>query len=181
MPMQVPLEITENNLSLSQESRNRIEEKAAWLLQYYDRITACHVVAEAQHRHKAKGGSCNVRIELFVPGAVISVTHQSAEDIDVAIRDAFDAARRQLEDYARKRRHQVKEHHRQPHGQVIRIFPEKGYGFLEDSDGREIYFHRNSILDGDFERLKIGTEVQFAEEEGNEGLQATMVKLKGQP
>lgn len=179
MQIQVPLEITENNLSLSDESRRRIEEKVAWLLQYFDRIISCHVVAEAQHRHKTKGGTCNVRIELFVPGAVISVTHQPAEEIDVAIRDAFDAARRQLEDYARKRRHQVKEHEHQPHGRVIRIFAEKGYGFLEDSDGREIYFHRNSVLDGDFERLEVGTAVQFSEEEGDKGLQANMVKAKG--
>ena len=56
-------------------------------------------------------------------------------------------------------------------------FRTQGYGFLETPGGREIYFHKNSVLDGGFGRLKIGTAVRFAEEEGEKGPQASTVRL----
>jgi len=60
---------------------------------------------------------------------------------------------------------------------VVKIFPGEGYGFLEDDEGREIYFHRNSVLDGAFQRLEVGSEVRFAEEAGEKGPQASSVGL----
>jgi cold shock CspA family protein len=97
------------------------------------------------------------------------------DDIQLAIRDAFDAARRKLQDYARRRRGVLKAHEGPPHGHVSKLFPDEGFGFLETADGREIYFHENSVLDRGFEGLKIGTEVHFAEEMGEKGPQATTV------
>jgi len=98
--------------------------------------------------------------------------HAAHHDIYVAIRDAFDAARRQLADHVRRRRGQVKERVGPPHGVVLR----KGddYGFLADDDGREIYFHRNSVVGG-FDDVIAGDEVRFTEEMGDEGPQATSV------
>jgi cold shock CspA family protein len=60
----------------------------------------------------------------------------------------------------------------------VRLFPEDGFGFLEAPDGREVYFHRNSVLEG-FETLEVGSEVRFAEEQGIEGPQASTVSLVG--
>ena len=116
-------------------------------------------------------------IDMTVPGTELVVKRESHEDIYVAIRDAFDAARRQLEDYARHQRGDVKTHESSPHARVSKLFREEGYGFLETPDGREIYFHRNSVLNGGFDPLEIGMEVRFAEEPGDEGPQASTVKL----
>jgi cold shock CspA family protein len=97
------------------------------------------------------------------------------DEILLSIRVAFDAARRKLQDYARRRRGVVKLHEGAPHARVTRLFPDDGFGFLETADGREIYFHENSVLDAGFSGLKIGTEVHFAEERGEKGPQATTV------
>ena len=74
-------------------------------------------------------------------------------DIYVAVRDAFDAAGRRLEDYVRRKRHDVKTLESMPHGKVSSLFPEESYGFLKTLDGREIYFHRNGVLHEGFNRL----------------------------
>lgn len=89
------------------------------------------------------------------------------------------SAARQLEDYVRRQRGDVKSHARTPHGKVSKLLPSEDYGFLTTPDGREIYFHRNSVLNEAFDKLEIGTEVSFAEEEGNRGPQASTVKLAG--
>lgn len=70
----------------------------------------------------------------------------------------------------------MKSHEALPQGQVIKLFPQKGYGFIKLADGREIYFQKNRVLDGGFDRLKLGTTVSFAEEPGDEGPQAVAVR-----
>jgi cold shock CspA family protein len=120
-----------------------------------------------------------VRIDLIVPGDELVVDRQVDEDLYVAIRDAFHAARRKLEDYARRQRGAVKVHEASPHARVVKLFPDEGYGFLETPDGREVYFHRNSVKDSGFDRLEIGTEVRFAEESGEQGPQASAVIIVG--
>jgi cold shock CspA family protein len=96
-----------------------------------------------------------------------------------AIRDGFKAMRRQLRDYVRCLRHDVKTHHRAPYAKVSKLFPKEGYGFIETLDGREIYFHKNSVLDSTFEHLEIGDEVIFSEEAGDEGPQAITIRPAG--
>jgi cold shock CspA family protein len=96
----------------------------------------------------------------------------------VASRNAFDTLRRRLEEYARQRRGVVK-NHEEPllEGRVTKLFPSKDYGFLETRDGREIYFHRHSVLDPGFDHITIDTAVRFAEEQGAEGPQASTVHI----
>jgi cold shock CspA family protein len=104
------------------------------------------------------------------------VNHQADEELPVAIREAFDAMRRRLEDYVRQQRGSIKTHEAPLlSGRVTKLFRPEGYGFLETLDGREIYFHGNSVLAPGFDRLEIGTEVRFAEEQGAEGPQASTV------
>jgi cold shock CspA family protein len=105
--------------------------------------------------------------------------HKEYKDISIAIRDAFDAVARQLEDYVRRQRGDVKSRARLPHARVSKLMPDGDYGFLATSEGREIYFHRSSVLKDAFDRLEVGTEVAYAEEEGERGPQATTVKLVG--
>lgn len=158
----------------------QVRERAEALESYWDRITGCHVVIEAPTvRHHRKGGPFNVRIDLKVPGSELSVNRQDAADLAIAIRDAFDAARRQIEDRLREMRREVKAHEQPPLARVARIFEREGYGFLETADGREIYFHRNSVIGNHFDRLRPGIEVRFAEEMGENGPQASTVAVTG--
>lgn len=184
--MQLPLQITFRDIPPSPAIESKIREKAAKLDEFYDRIIGCRVVVEAPHRRHHQGKIYHVRIDLTLPGGEVVVNrdpaeHHAYEDAYVAIRDAFDAAARQLEDYARRQRADTKTHEpgSAPHGRVAKLFTEEGYGFIEVSDGREIYFHRNSVLDDAFDKLAVGSEVRFAEEEGNEGPQASTVRFIG--
>jgi cold shock CspA family protein len=176
--MQLPLQITARDVSLSEAAEFDIRVKAENLDTYYDGIVRCRVVVEGPGLHH-RIGPYAVRIDLSVPGAELVIDRQTHEDLYVAIRDAFDAARRRLEDYARRQRGDVKLHETAPHARVLRLFPEEGYGFLETSDGGEVYFHRNSVLPPGFDHLEIGTEVRFAEEQGEQGPQASTVAIMG--
>lgn len=178
--MQRPLQITSRDFPLTGAIEAQIRERAEALENYWDRITGCHVVIEAPavHHHR-KGGPFNVRIDLKVPGNELSVNRQNAADLAIAVRDAFDAALRRMEDYLRELRGEVKTHEAPPLARIARIFPREGYGFLETRDGRDIYFHRNSVLGNHFDRLKPGVEVRFAEEMGENGPQASSVAPVG--
>jgi ribosomal subunit interface protein len=178
--MQFPLQITARDVSLSEAAKTDIRSKAAGLETYYDRLTGCRVVVEGPGQHHRRG-PYTVRIDLNVPGSELVVDHQADEDLYVAIRDAFDAARRRLEDYVRRQRGDVKSHEEACRARVSRLFPEAGYGFLETPDGREIYFHRNSVLHPGFGCLTLGTEVRFSEEVGDKGPQASAVAVLGTP
>jgi cold shock CspA family protein/ribosome-associated translation inhibitor RaiA len=176
--MELPVQITAQDFRLSQAVEADIRERAAKLDAYYDRIVRCHIVVQAPVKHHRHGGPFNVRINLTVPGAELVVNHQEDEELPVAIREAFDALRRKLEDYARVQRGTVKVHDAPLLvGRVTKLFPHEAYGFLETADGREIYFHSNSVLDPGFDRLHVGSVVRFAEEQGDNGPQASTVHL----
>jgi len=179
--METPLQIKVHNIPASESYESVIREKVDKLASVYDKITNCRVVIDAPHRHRQHGYLYDVRIHLTVPNGELVVKREPNEDIYVAIRDAFNAAKRQLQDFARRQRGDVKIHIPVPIAAVAKLFPEEGYGFLETADGREIYFHRNSVLNGDFENLKIGTEVRFAEEQGVNGPQASTLTILEEP
>lgn len=108
--MQSPLQISFHGIAHSNALYEAIREKAGKLERYYDRITSCRVVLELHAHHQRKGNQYAVRIDLKVPGEELAVTHEHGEDLQAALRDAFDAARRRLEDYVRRRRGDVKHH-----------------------------------------------------------------------
>jgi ribosomal subunit interface protein len=108
--MQIPLQITIRDMEHSDALETHIRDKANKLDEYFDRIMSCRVVVEMPHKHHHQGKQFNVRIDIGVPGSEIVVNRDHAEDVYVALRDAFDAAKRQLEDYARKIRGDVKTH-----------------------------------------------------------------------
>lgn len=204
--MKIPLQVTFKNMDPSEAIQAHIREAAGKLDVFCDQIMGCRVVVETPHQHHRRGKRHHVRIDLTVPGAEFAikraprlVTEKPARfgetvdevqpresrepskyavhnDIQITIRDAFDAARRKLQDYVRRRRGDVKLHEIPPFARVIKLLPDEGFGFLETPDGREIYFHENSVLDAGFRDLKIGTEVRFVEEPGDKGPQATTVR-----
>jgi cold shock CspA family protein/ribosome-associated translation inhibitor RaiA len=182
--MQIPLEISFRGLAHSPEIEAEIRKKAAQLDDFYDRITGCKVVVETPHHHHHKGNLYHVRLRIAVPQREIVVDREpdarhAHEDVHVTIRDAFKEARRQLQDYVRQMRGDTKTHETPPHGKVTKLFVEEGYGFIELPDGRDIYFHANSLLDIPFNQLAVGSEVRFVEEVGEQGPQATSVRVVG--
>lgn len=182
--MQVPLEIVFRNMDRSDDIEAEVRNRAAWLEEFYGNITSCTVVVEADHHHKQKGNLYHIRVHLAVPGREITVDrepqeHHAHEDLRVTIHDAIDDARRQLQDYIREHRHKVKLHEPAAHGRIVKLFDEPQYGFIETPDGREVYFHFNAALGEDLHYLQVGSEVRFVEEQGDEGPQATSVRLVG--
>ena len=180
--MQLPVQISFRGMEPSDAVEAKIRERAAKLDRFFDHIMGCRVVVESPHRRHHQGKLFHVRVDLTVPGGEFAVTrepaeHHAHEDVFVAIRDAFDAAQRQLEDYARRQRGDLKTHEGPPTGRVAKLFPDEGYGFIETPDGAEIYFHEHSVLDKAFDLLTVGSEVEFVEEQGEKGPQASTVRV----
>lgn len=179
------LQITFRNIDASAAVEAKIRERAVELEKFFDRIVSCRVVVEAPQRHR-HGGLFHIRVDLKVPGKEIVVKrdpseHHAHEDIYVAVRDCFDAVRRQLEDHVRRRRGDVKAHDVPTHGRVASLMAERDYGFIDASDGTEVYFHRNAVANGGFEKLVVGDEVRFSLHagEGEKGPQASNVVAMG--
>jgi cold shock CspA family protein/ribosome-associated translation inhibitor RaiA len=182
--MELPLQITFHNLPHSGAVEARIRSRAAKLEKYCDSIIGCRVAVEARHHHHRAGNHFLVRVEVAVPGEKLIANrepdaHHAYTDVYLAIRDAFDSARRQLEDYVRRRRGDVKAHATPPHGHIVELDADEGYGRIETPDGRLVYFHRNSVLGAEFASLELGTEVRFEEEMGERGPQASTLHVIG--
>jgi ribosomal subunit interface protein len=183
--LEYPVQITFRGLEPTDAIKSAVQERAEKLARYYDKIESCKVVIESPHKHSQKGRIYEVKIRLGVPGEDVVITREPAEhaahedDLYLTINDAFKEAGRRLEEHVRKRRGLVKSHEVPSTGRVARMFQEEGYGFIRTSDGREIYFHRNSVLDEGFSRLAEGMEVRFAEEPGDKGPQASTVAIRG--
>lgn len=169
--MQLPLQITFRNFPSSEAVEARIRAKAAKLEEFHPRITSCHVVVEELDRHRHQGRQFTVRLDLRVPGHELVVDRDHHEDVYVALRDAFNAAGRKLEEVARTQRREVKMHEVPQHGKVARLVPEEGHGYIETADGRELYFSDDNVVGQAFDRLKAGTAVQFVEDVTSEGRQ----------
>ena len=181
LPIQISFRHMDHSAALEQNIRERAEE----LRQFSERVMRCDVVVEQKHQRHQQGNIFHVRIHITVPGDEIVVSRDNSanhahEDAYVTVRDAFDAARRQLEDNLRRAALQHTKHHEPPpHGRISELIPMLDYGRIETNDGRDIYFHRNSVTNADFDKLEIGMEVRFSETMGDEGPQASAVQLIG--
>jgi cold shock CspA family protein len=199
-PMPIPLQVTSRGLELPKTAEAWVQAEVAKLERFYPRIMGCRVAVEKLHRHHKAGGLFHVRIDLTLPGGELVIKHEPTlisrarklgetairkhseagtphKNLRLAICDAFKAAGRRLEDYARRQRGDTKRHEPSSVGRVTRLSREEGYGFLAAEDGREIYFHQNSVLHRAFHRLKTGMKVIFVEEQGEKGLQASTVRV----
>ncbi|MGR9087247.1 MAG: HPF/RaiA family ribosome-associated protein [Gammaproteobacteria bacterium] len=178
--MQIPLQIVFRGIPPSEAVEAKIREKAGKLEKFHTHIMACRVAVESEHRHHHQGNPYHIRIDITTPHKEIVISREhhdkkAYEDVYVAIRDAFNAAARQLEDYVRLQRGDIKTHSLQHTGYVVRLLPENDHGFLETDDGREIYFHRNSVVGKGFDSLETGDEIRYVEEDTDSGPQASIV------
>jgi ribosomal subunit interface protein len=180
--MQIPLKITFEDIGSSKAVEDAVYKEAAQIERYFERITGCHVFIASPHRHHRQGRLYSVRIDLTVPGDEIVINREhrlshAHEDVYIALHQAFHSARRKLEDYVRRMRRQIKTHEGKPQGNVTQLFPDADYGFIKTAEGRDVYFHRNSVLGGGFDRLQIGSKVSFVEEMGEKGPSASSVRM----
>ena len=180
--MQIAPEIIFRHLPKSPYIESLVRRQAAKLEKFCDHITSCRVAIERPQQHQRAGNPYRVRIDLTVPPGHEVVVDREPTDNDIhdelrtVVIDAFKAARRQLQELVDRQRKDVKTHE-EPRALVVRLLRDEGWGFLQTPDGREVYFHRNSVLHNEFDRLAVGTEVRFEQEEGEKGPQATSVQI----
>jgi cold shock CspA family protein len=187
--MEVPLEISYRGVNKSDFIDEIIRKQVTKLEKMCTYMVSCRVVIERRQKFQKVGNPFRVRIDVRVPpGHQLVATRDSTEGdlhdkLPTTIRSSFDAMRRQLQELMEKQRGGVKIHplEQESTALVTKLFPEEEYGFLRTLDGRELYFHRNSVLHNDFDRLEIGTGVRFVEELGEEGLQASTVQIVDKP
>ncbi|UCG97715.1 MAG: ribosome-associated translation inhibitor RaiA [Burkholderiales bacterium] len=172
--MKVPLQVTFRDMARSDAVEAEIRRRAEKLEEFSDRIMSCRVTVQMPAAHKQQGKLFSVHLDLKVPGEEIATTRRHEdEDVYVAIRDAFDAVRRRLEDYARRSRGDTKRHEPLLHGRIVRLFGD-GHGFIEDVEGNEYYFDDAGVVrPGGW--LAVGAAVKFLGEAAGQGLQAKRV------
>jgi ribosome-associated translation inhibitor RaiA/cold shock CspA family protein len=180
--MILPLQITFRHMDPSPALEARIRELAARFDRFSEHIMRCHVIIEPLPHHQHQGALYDFRIDITLPGAEIAIRHarpadHAHEDPYVALRDAFRAARRKLEDYERKRRGDVKSHVQPALGWICELDTEHDSGRIETEDGRLIYFYQHSMVGDRFQDLRPGTKVRFVEEAGDLGPQASTVQV----
>ena len=186
--MQVPLELTFRGVEKTPALVRLINERVDKLEQICSNLISCHIAVEQPQKHQTSGDPYRVRIDMRLPpGHELVVKSQTGEGemhrpLETALRDTFDSAERRLRKQVEQMQGDVKTHpDNQVQAVVDKIFPEEGYGFLRTLNGREVYFHRNSVLHDDFERLVVGTGVRLVEEPGEEGPQASTVQIVDKP
>ena len=180
--MKLPPQVTFKGMDASAAIETRIQQSARKLDRFNDCIMSCRVVVEAPHRHHHKGNVYHVIVEVMVPGGEIVVNrsgerNHAHEDVHVAIRDAFAAMARKLEDYARRQRGALKSRDTPRHGRIARLYAREGYGFIESADGLDVYFNETALRGADIGTLEVGTPVRFemTDIESNDGPEATTV------
>ncbi|AXS41408.1 HPF/RaiA family ribosome-associated protein [Breoghania sp. L-A4] len=181
--MQVDPQITYRNMEPSAHVEERIHERIAKLEEFHGRITSCRVTVEAPHQRGQKGEIYKISIDVEVPGGHVVVNREPGknhahEDVLVAIRDAFNAAQRQLEDHVRKTGGiHVKDHPPKTHGKVTDKFVDEAYGFIDAADGRRFFFRADSVNGQGWNDMEIGSQVHFTEMDGEMGLHAVSVTV----
>lgn len=184
--MDRPLDIAFHNIDRSEALEVVIREHVEKLERRFPHLIGCRVSVEALHQNHQKGNVPDIHITMSVPGRDLVVSrepqkaHQNRNQPNVrtAIKDAFKAAERQLESFkGRLREDTSKPTGSALAGRIALIEPGADHGFLLSSTGSQLYFHRDSVTNGDFAALRAGTLVHYVEEEGDAGPVATKVRL----
>src|SRR5215468_8464985 len=156
--MERPLELVFHNMPPSSEIESLVREKVAKLEKFYPRIIGCRVAVELPHKAHKTGNIPKVRVEIQVPGQTLVVRQEprarqrgASLTARSSVRDAFDAATEKLRDFKRKQAREVKPHPAPLQARISEIFAERDYGFITTAEGKELYFHRNSVMDGPFD------------------------------
>jgi cold shock CspA family protein len=182
--MNVPVEISFRDVPKAQSIVDLINAKIDKLAVMCDHISSCRVAIERTQKFKREGQPYRVRLDITIPpGHELTVTREESKGdmhttLPAEIESAFKAAERQIKKLNEKQRRDVKRHpYHETEAVVDRLDKNGEFGFLRTIDNRTIYFHKNSVLHGRFEDLTVGTGVSFCEEQGDDGPQASSVRL----
>ena len=170
--MKLPVQIHFHGMAASEALETSARNHAHKLEVFAPDIIGCRVAIDLEQKHKHKGRPFGVRIDLTLPGHELVVNRAQNEDAYVALRDAFDKMKRQLEDVVRQRRGDEKHHPEPLHGEIVRMNYDEGFGFVRTNGGDEYYFGRDNVNGTTFENVQSGNRVQFIAEIGGQGLQA---------
>lgn len=185
--MKVGLEVTYRDVERSEAIDSLIAEKLAKLERLCSYINSCHIAIEKVNDRPSHGSPYRVRIDLTLPPNHELVADSNPTDtnqhvgLDTVVRDAFSKIERQLKAQTRQQREaeksQINTDPQDTAALVTKIFREQGYGFIKTLDGEDVYFHRNSVIHDDFDRLEVGTGVRYVATMGDQGPQATTVQI----
>lgn len=182
--METQVQITFHGIDASPALSTDVADRVAELERSFGRITSCRVTIEKPHQKGHKGHLYRALIDLELPGgATVNVSRHPGdmsahEDLKVALRDSFEAARRQLQTRTEKMDPlQTKHHPLKMNGTVMRLFPEEGYGFIETPAGDEVYFHRDSCEGQNWDKVDTLSKVHFTLMNGDKGYYATHVTV----
>ena len=189
--MQIQPEIAFHNIDSSEDAQAMIQDHIDRLERIYDRMTTCRVRVDQRNQNQNGTIPPVVHIEISVPGSKdIVVSHEpghlqrkfQAPDLHNAIHEAFRIAEQRLSKYKDKLtdKTSVQTHEAALEfvGQVAELQPDKDFGFLMTKEGGLLYFHRNSVLTGNFDNLRRGDDVTYVEEMGDTGPTASKVRVK---
>lgn len=186
--MNVPLELSFRNVENKESLTELIKDHVDKLEKVCNFMSSCRVAVEKTQEHQKSGNPYRIRINITIPpGHEFVIKREPSkgnlhDSLLFVIHDAFDAARRKLKEQSNKQRRDIKIHpQQQVQGFVSKLFREEGYGFIRTIDGSEVYFHENGVLHNNFERIEIGTGVTFVEHTGEDGPQASSIKIVDKP
>lgn len=172
------IHIDGRNVEILPEWREKIETELSKLARHaFEPIlhARTEIIGTGHHRH----GAFEMHLVLGLAGETLTVNRQGEYVLPLIV-DAFKAMDRRLKEFSHLRQQKVKAHEEITlKGRVLRIFPEEDYGFLESPDGAEVYFHANALKNAKIDTLPPGTRVEFAQEPGEKGPQATWVRVVG--
>lgn len=183
--MNVPLEITYRDVRKTDQIENEIRERSSKLEKLCPQLSSCRVALERPQQRLESGRNFQVRLDLTLPPGKEIVVKEKAgygdihDQLSVVVNKAFNVAEKRLKKMAEKMSGRVKRHPQQEvAATVARLFPDEAYGFIRTVDGqRDIYFHKNSVLHDEFDRLRPGIGVRFVEVMGEQGPQASTVEV----
>jgi len=175
--MKQPVEIRFLGMEPSEAVASTARAKAYKLDRFCPDLMSCRVSIELLHKHQHQGRPYAVRIDVTLPEHELSVDRVNDEDVYIALREAFDDMKRQVEDAVRRTRGQEKLHPTPLHGEVVRFDEAGRCGFIRTPDGNEYYFAPDNVAGVPFEHLQVGMQVQFIPELAAQGRQAKRVSV----
>jgi cold shock CspA family protein/ribosome-associated translation inhibitor RaiA len=168
------LHIEGHHTEVAPDLRTWITDRMEALNEPYQDIFYARVTLVKSERHRR--GNDEVRLFLTLAGKTLSATRTGAT-LEEALHDVLDVIVRELDEFRILRRGVVKDPGPRPRGRIVRLFPERGYGFIETDAHREVYFHANAVHGMPFDQLQVHMVVDLEIEAGHQGPQASRVTL----
>ena len=154
------------------ELREMITQRLEELNAQHDDIIHARVALDKDTHHQQ--GNDEVRVILSLSGKRLTAK-KTATSLYDATNAALSTVERELKEFRDQRRGVIKEPGPRIRGRILRIFQDRGYGFVETETHQEVYFHANSVHGIAFDGLEVGMAVNLEIEAGEKGPQASRI------